>query len=63
MSNLSKKKLFFRLTDDDVRCVGRLSGQTGRFRVNHISKVDMDAEQSLIERLEAISNFELAQFK
>lgn len=46
---------------DYVRCMGRLIGQTGRFRVMHISKINLNNEWTLIERLEAISSFELTQ--
>lgn len=50
------------IAGDDVRCVGRLIGQTGRFRIMKISKIDAENEMVLIERLEAISSFELTKF-
>lgn len=53
----------FSVAGNDVRVVGRLIGQTGRFRVVRISNIDIDNEEALIERLKAITAFELTKLK
>lgn len=46
---------------DIVRCVGKLNGQTGQFKIIKITKIDLEKERALIMRLEAISSFELTK--
>lgn len=49
------------ISGDFVRCMGRLIGQTGRFRIMKIGKIDLDDEVALIRRLEAICSFEVSR--
>lgn len=51
---------FFAVIGDNVRIVGKLMRQTGQFQIIKMSK-NVYAETSLINRLIAISNFELSQ--
>lgn len=44
-----------------VRCIGRLIGQTGQFRILDMKSINLDDEMALIHRLEAICNFELSK--
>ncbi|XP_055306408.1 uncharacterized protein LOC129570727 [Sitodiplosis mosellana] len=48
-------------TGDVVRCVGHLNGQTGQFKIINMSKIDYERELDVINRLIAISSFELAK--
>lgn len=53
--------IFFYRLGDTVRCVGHLIGQTGQFRIQNISKINITEQMALIKRLEAIGGFELAK--